>query len=154
MPEEVFRLWLDQRIENNGWPPVGPTWENVLRQIPFNRWQRLSWRETTLDLRVANVTLATSAVLESLKAAIFYRQNNEYSEMSIESRRKTGDILVFIHKNQRLPSKLIFVETSFGYELVDGCHRLATFICLSELGTKVPPISPLAPAWVGFDGEE
>ncbi|MGC1320917.1 MAG: hypothetical protein WA849_01920, partial [Candidatus Udaeobacter sp.] len=45
MPEEVFELWLDERIESNGWPPSGDRWRGALCELSTTTWSAMEWEK-------------------------------------------------------------------------------------------------------------
>jgi len=149
VPEEVFDLWLNQRIENNGWPPVGPTWHKVLGRMPLQDWQQLTWRKATVNLDSAPFTSNTQAILNGLIGANFHGELDEYTKMLAHSQRKIMNISRYMAAHRKLPSKLIFVVRQDGLELIDGFHRLATYFFRKPSAVLNPPVSSEAAAWIG-----
>ena len=50
-PKEVFTLWLDDRIKQNGWPPEGIEWQGFLFGESPDYWKSLEWAKQIVTLR-------------------------------------------------------------------------------------------------------
>ena len=42
-PNQVFELWLDDRVREKGWPPQGIEWWSFLAGESIEYWQALTW---------------------------------------------------------------------------------------------------------------
>ena len=49
IPEEIFTLWFDDRIESNGWPPNTPVWNRALRDKDISFWAILKWAKKEIS---------------------------------------------------------------------------------------------------------
>lgn len=138
MPEELFTLWLDGLIEEEGWPLE---WRRVLLHRTVEYWQSLRWEERTIDLTRARITAETRRSVSQLAKP----PSGEVRQL-VASSAKAG----------KLPGKLIFIEAFLGkhaptpLELVDGRKRFAAH---SYWWRRKPlerdAISPKVTAWVG-----
>lgn len=149
MPEEVFRLWFDDRIRANGWPPVNLPWLGALREFPLSFWARLKWDLETVMLNYDELTEKARDIVDGLIQANFYGASNEYSSYLDNSKQRLNRILEFVKIQHQLPSSLIFVEVSGLLEIVDGSHRLAAYFEMKRNGVSEPMISSQTKAWVG-----
>src|SRR5690349_4213683 len=133
MPEEIFQLWFDERIQANGWPPISPGWRGALREYAFEFWTELRWRKEALDLNQKVFSAKTHEIVDGLIDANFLGVQNAYSRyMGDDSKLRIKSIVQFIKVHHRLPSALIFIEHNNELELVDGCHRLVTLAAIKR----------------------
>jgi len=150
IPEEIFSLWLDGRIEANGWPPRTPTWERVLRHKPISFWQALVWSKEDVKLELDRFTLEARTIVASLILAKFSGWENRVSDyMGSQSPEKMRSILEYLGTHHRLPDPIILFRDGLSYEIVDGCHRLAVFFLLQQRLGANSPIRDEQVAWVG-----
>jgi hypothetical protein len=70
MPEQLFSLWLDERIEANGWPPTTARWQQVLCFKSLRFWQGLNWKKGELDLAQAQLGRCVERIINSLESKI------------------------------------------------------------------------------------
>jgi len=66
MPEDIFRLWFDERIDANGWPTVGLAWQGALRNKPFELWQKLEWEKRIVSLNIDGFTTSAKGIISGL----------------------------------------------------------------------------------------
>lgn len=150
MPEAVFKLWLDGRIEANGWPPDGATWSNALRGFPLSFWKHIQWSFDSLELRYESFTDRSQSLIKNLIDATFFDVDNSVREyLGDDSKIRAGKILGFIRAEQRLPGTLVVIEEGGRYELVDGCHRCATYFEAKRRGVSEELLSRKVDAWIG-----
>ena len=144
IPEEIFTLWLDERIETNGWPIERTFWKGALRSKPIPYWTELEWRKTSIKIDYSLLTVNSQKIIDGLFAANFEGEMNEYHEIVSElgSQKRFKKIGEYIKKNGKLPNPLIFIYENGKYEIIDGCHRLTLFLLLKSLNT-------FQEAWVG-----
>lgn len=148
MPEEVFRLWFDGRIEANGWPPVSDTWMGALRDRPLSYWRHLNWKKETLFLNFHSFTAPAQRIVNGLIEANYYGIPNEYSEIG-DSRPRMHKILDYIQVNRTLPGTLILLRENGSLEIVDGSHRLSVFFSLKTQDLNDELLPKEQEAWVG-----
>jgi hypothetical protein len=150
MPEEIFDLWFDDRIEANEWPAIGPVWDAALRHKSIIYWQGLTWSKQTLALQFANLTAPTQKIISELTLSSFYNKSTDVGRhMGNQSTEKLCRILNYVQTHRRLPNPLIFILDGSLYEIVDGCHRLALFLYLRSNSRTSHLIVPYQEAWVG-----
>lgn len=150
MPEEIFTLWLDNRIRTNGWPPVTSEWRGFLRELPFQFWQLLEWQKCQVDLRFEDFTPAAQYIFNGLVSANLFGQHNAFSNYLQDSKPRMSSIYAYIEQNRALPSTLILIEKGHSLEIVDGCHRLATFFYLKAKGFPEELLPIRQSAWIGY----
>ena len=129
--------------------PAGVEWRGFLRSLPFEVWQRLEWSKADVDLRLSDFTSGAQQIFEGLASANFSDQQNEFSLYLGNSKSRIQSIGSYIRESRSLPSILILIDCGPALEVVDGCHRLATFFFLKANGfsDELLPIRQLA--WVG-----
>jgi hypothetical protein len=128
MPEEIFELWLDERIDDLGWPIEGTTWENVLRNKSLDYWQRIKWRKQRLLIEdLESFTECSKNLMAGLSRSVFLKMDNEHRRvMGDVSDEKVKKIRNHLAENSVLPGELILIIDDGKYEIVDGSHRLVT----------------------------
>jgi hypothetical protein len=150
MPEEIFDLWFDGRIEANGWPPGRGVWEGALREKPITYWQSLVWSKQTVVPRFTNLTAPTQRIITELTLASFHNTSTDVGRyMGKQSKDKLSRIFDYVQTYRKLPNPLIFLLDGSLFEIVDGCHRLALFFHLRNNTRTSHLLSPYQEAWVG-----
>jgi hypothetical protein len=149
MPEEIFQLWLDDRIRTSRWPPVTVEWQGFLRQLPFRYWQILEWQQCEVDLRFEHFTSSARNIFDGLVSANIFGVQNEFSSYLQDSKSRIQSIYAYIQEFRALPSTLILLDLGQQLEIVDGCHRLATFFYLKNNGVPDDILPIRQSAWVG-----
>lgn len=150
VPGEIFDLWFDARIEKYGVPSDTAGWRSLLRFQSISTWKKLKWTEVDLDLSREPFTQATIDLIENLRAWVFEGAlNNATLVMGGEAKTKAHRIDLYAGNNHALPSKLIFLGTPHGLEIVDGCHRLAVFAECRRRSVARCVINPVVRAWLG-----
>lgn len=149
MPEDIFRLWFDGRIDANGWPPVGDAWQGALRNKSFEIWQKLEWEKRVIFLNVDIFTLAARGIINGLIQANFKGVPNIYNIIP-NSKERLAKILQYIGMHGKLPGTLILMEDNDRYEIVDGSHRLAVFFALQSNPKFEQFLQREYEVWMGF----
>jgi hypothetical protein len=153
MPEEVFQ-WLDKRIESLGWPPAGEKWNGVLRNRSIFEWRAMNWRKQSIHFDLKQFTCGTLEIIDCLLSANFLGENNQMSQMGVESRKRIDSILDYAREHGRLPPGMIFIKDGKNYEIVEGCHRLTVYAALTRhsqfIPEPVPLLNPTHECWIGY----
>lgn len=150
IPEEVFTLWFDGRIESNGWPPTAPIWQHTLRYRSPEYWATLKWKTQEIKLEFEKFTEPAKGIITGLIEAVFLKTPNVYSAPEFDSNSKISKIISYIKENNVLPNPLIFLLEGNFYEIVDGSHRLATFFAMRQNRNLEHLLSETQLAWVGY----
>jgi len=150
MPEEIFTLWFDGRIDANGWPPVGAVWQGALRNKSFEIWQKLEWEKRTVVLNIERFAPSAKDIINGLIEANFNGIRNIYSLYLPDSRKRILSIMEYIEINKALPGSLILMEDKGYYEIVDGSHRLAVFFALHANPNVKQILREEYEVWMGF----
>lgn len=148
MPDEVWQ-WFSDRIDANGWPPVGATWRGALRNRPFSCWQQLDWRLDTIQLDAALMHPKTLQIVNGLTSAHFLHISNEYSAMT-DSPDRLASITDYVNEYGCLPSPLIFLVDGDMHELVDGCHRMTVYAAMRRNLMHQISLESTTSAWIGY----
>ena len=150
MPEEIFKLWFNGRIEANGWPPSGSSWAGALREKSITYWVRLQWKKCPVKIDYNLLTESSKEIICGLTDANFNDKINGYNlYMRHTSKQKLKNILNYIKKHYKLPNPLIFIYANRQYEIVDGSHRLTTFFQLQKLSKERMELDDTQEAWIG-----
>lgn len=148
MPEEIFQLWFDGRIEANGWPPLSNAWVGALRDRPLNYWERLNWKIETVSLDFNSFLPPAQRIVNGLIEANINGIENDYSEIG-NSRLRIKNILDYIQTNRSLPRTLILLCENAAFEIVDGSHRLSVFFYLKTQGFSDDLLPKEQEIWIG-----
>lgn len=155
MPEEIFKLWLDEMIKTNGLPSNESKWEGLLRGRSLLYWSQLNWEKRIIHLNqdmlsqetmkiLINIGESNREILISKKCKSLNKENYHSRQMGDVSKEKLENIMKFIKKNSKLPNPLILIQEKTIYEIADGCHRLTAFLFSKESSN----LNSLE-AWVG-----
>ena len=145
-PEEVFTLWLDDRIRQNGWPPAGIEWSGFFEGQPIAYWQSLQWRRERLTLTFEELTPTTfMIVMQLVEAAI--GKSNMMSRYIPNTAERFMSCLGYVQSNETTPGVVILHRSDLGIFVIDGNHRIAALLAFqagASLGTPPLPVE----AWV------
>lgn len=146
VPEEIFRIWLDQVLEARGWPPAGAEWEEILLGRPLEFWRELKWTRELLPLAPSELgPRSLEAGLRVVDADLL--GNGE--PPSPESTERLDALCEFIDARGTLPAPLILVSTLDGYEVADGRRRLAAMLAVAARRGADGFVPRRVEAWVG-----
>ncbi len=150
MPEEIFTLWLNERIINNGWPPNRDIWKGTLRYHPLDFWKTLKWEKRKVKLDIDKFTESAKGIINGLIGAVYFNIHNAYSDPALNSKAKILRITKYVKENKILPKPPILLQEGDLFEIVDGSHRLVVFFAAhSNQNTKFL-LAETQPVWVGF----
>jgi len=154
MPEEIFNLWFDDRINVNGWPPHGGLWRGALCRRPIGFWKELEWTKKTLHLQFNKFTQFSKTIITSLILAYFLGAPNSLSlDLGDASKHRLQDIRSCLEANGIFPNPIILLQEGDRFEIADGCHRLAVFSYLRHYTVPNHPLQEAQLAWVGAPPE-
>jgi hypothetical protein len=153
MPQEVFDLWIAPHLEDYGWPFLsagssiaGSNWENFFAHRPLRKWADLSWQIIQID---PSQNIFHSDTMWRVKGIIGHCVNGFQTDMAniqnSQQRFRACASWITIHRSLPAPLIGIYDEHAFGFELVDGHHRLAALFHIGfPRGFKIP-------AWAAMD---
>lgn len=151
MPQEVFDLWIAPHITDYGWPftsadmPVtGTKWRDFFAHRPLRQWAQFAWHHIHIPARLDIFHPDTVWRVHGIIGHC--RDSLQTAMANIEGTRdRYRACASFIVSTGRFPAPLVGVydEHSFGFELVDGHHRLAALF-----GGGVPTGFQM-PIWLG-----
>lgn len=148
-PEEIFTLWLDDRIKHKGWPPNGIEWEGFLFGRTPKYWKDIRWRKQKVKLRPNILGSRSQDLVEAVIETNVYGMRNSLSDYLPETKAKFSRIVKYVLTNHELPSTLVLLKVGDVFEIVDGCHRVSVLLSLRYILKEDNLISEDAEAWVG-----
>lgn len=147
-PEEVFTLWLDDRILMNGWPPSGTEWCGFLRGYSLEYWKNLKWVKRSTSLSYDLLSFASQEIVDSLLEANLYDRPNHISEYVPNSKKRYAMALKYIMEQRALPGPVILLNEGQSFEIVDGCHRISALVALQRSTTLQDRVPEEIQAWI------
>lgn len=153
IPPEIFSLWFDQIIENNGWVPESPPWPDVL-SIPVRAFADYNWREANVDITQVVWGPRSQETFNGLIDCHFRGIHNHYISIFRDSQAKFREITAYLTAQKKLPSKLTLLKTPRGHELLDGFHRVALAIYIISENEGHLTFSPNVAVWEGLPDEQ
>lgn len=147
-PEEVFTLWLEDRIRSNGWPPCGPEWLGFLFGESITFWQNLHWEERTMTLGVADLAPRSKMLVSQIFEAGIGRKNLMADYIPNTAERFLSCVQ-FICDNNSVPGKILLLASHDGYEVIDGNHRIAALLTVQSQFSAKGTLLPLQ-AWLAL----
>jgi hypothetical protein len=145
-PEEIFRLWLDDRICHSGWPPNGPEWEGFLFGRCISRWQQVVWEKDSFAIAPDSLSSTAFTFIRLIVDAAVGDRENVMSMYIPDSKDRFNSALSYVQKNGVLPGTVLLLEGADGYDIVDGNHRIAALLANWSQTSQVQP--PNVNAWV------
>ena len=146
LPEAIYDLWLKDMISTYGWPPFGETWCNLLGGYAFKDFAKLEWKLTEIDLDNTRWTKRSCDIVYGLVDASFKGVRNEFSK--IDPKQKIDRIIKYVKEFNKLPGNIILMDCEGEYEIVDGSHRITTFM-LKGSGIYKCELKTVHKAWIG-----
>lgn len=145
-PEAAFKLWLDDRIRSNGWPPAGIEWQGFLCGKPLSVWQTLQW--TLERITVGPDDLAKTSfdlIMEIIEAGL--GRTNLISQYIPDTAERFYSCLECVKSKGTTPGTVLLLRSAKGYDVIDGSHRMAAFLAVQN---KLPVNSPelFIDAWI------
>jgi hypothetical protein len=147
-PEEVFSLWLDDRIRSNGWPPSGIEWAGFLSGRSPEEWQGFSWTKRMVTLSPSDLSSTSLNIAVQMFEAHILQQGNLLSAYIPDSKTRFEGLRQFIAQNARLPAPLILLRSAGGYDVIDGNHRVAAMLSLGMTGGACAFFPQAFEAWI------
>lgn len=150
MPEEVFAIWFDERITENGWPPFSRVWTGTLRHRSFAEWQQFTWRkqEVAFDLALFNAD-ARNIVTGLIDANVFGRTNIYTMELP-HTRESFTHAYTQLNARGRFDEPVILISTDNVFDIADGCHRIAAYVAVQRgFLESVTAVHDEQTTWVG-----
>ena len=142
-PEEVFTLWLDDRIKQNGWPPEGIEWQGFLFGKSPDYWKSLEWNKQFVSLRPEGMaSKSLMLVMQIIEAG--RGTKNLLSTYIPNTSERFKSALSFIKEHATTPGTPLLLSTEDGIEVVDGNHRVAALLAVQNqlpAGTTELPLS-------------
>ena len=147
-PEEVFRLWLDDRIKANGWPPAGIEWQGFLFGHGISFWQSITWHRQNVSLTANDLSRESFRAIHQIVDAGANGTRNPMSMYIPNTVERFKSSLEYIKSNGSTPKTILLLDTPEGYDIVDGTHRVAALLAIQSCID--PPLQPSPPvdAWV------
>jgi len=148
-PQEVFDLWLYDRIKQNGWPPSGIEWEGFLFGESLDFWGQLKWSKEKVALSADKLSATSRRTAELLHEASVLKQSNIMSHYIPNTRERFASVMAYALEHQALPGTLILLKREGSYDVVEGNHRVAVLLGLQSIQghPNVPAIGEVE-AWV------
>ncbi|RRR98863.1 hypothetical protein EIP75_23875 [Aquabacterium soli] len=149
VPDEVFALWLNDRIRQNGWPPEGDEWEGFLFGESLHFWSQLKWSKRRVSLTAEALSLASRRTAMLLYEASVLKQENIMSHYIPNTRERFASVMAYAIEHQALPSTIVLLERNGRFDVIEGNHRVAVLLGLQSVKDHlgVPNIQEVE-AWV------
>ena len=134
MPAEVFDLWIRPNIPAYDWPfssvaqsVEGTRWDLFFSERPLKwwagaSWQRKSFRFDSISLCAVSLQRATW-ILDSERGIRFTPTSTLH-----DTKKRFWDCVSYIDQHGAFPSPLIGISLPADIEIVDGHHRIASFL--------------------------
>jgi len=145
-PDEVFTLWLEDRVKQSGWPPEGIEWQGFLFGQSPEYWKSLQWSKLTLT--VSPELMASKSF--SLAMHIIEAGKGTKSILSAyipNTADRFKSALSFVTENATTPGTPLLLLAQDGIEVIDGNHRIAALLAVQShmpIGTPDLPFT----AWL------
>jgi hypothetical protein len=146
-PEEIFHLWLDDRIRSNGWPPIGSEWDGFLFGKSISDWQTFTWHQEYLFLTECDLTETSFSLVLQITDAGVNGTNNLVSNYIPDVIERFNSCVEYIRSNNSTPGKILLLRCGRVYHVVDGNHRVAALLALQSQTSPFETIGPVL-AWV------
>ena len=155
LPEELFVHWLDEYIDQRGWPPSEEPssppreqWRGLLLNRTLAFWQGVRWQEQELDFNVHVLELGHASRLLELREEA--KSEHPIQGFPCDSKERFAFHLQHYRTHGEFIGKVALLRNADGeLEILDGFHRLAAFVeYQSRLQGVASPTARLR-VWVG-----
>ena len=148
-PEEIFELWLDDRIKAKGWPPSGLEWRSFLYDKSIEYWQDVTWKKAKITFSFKDFSDISQKTITDLIDTNVYGINNKFTYYIKDSKPRFTSCFNFIQKNKKLPNTVLLLKEQNFYHIVDGNHRLSALFLFHD-NDKLKSFAPdKFDAWIG-----
>jgi len=133
IPEEIFQLWLDDRIKSRGWPPLGINWHGYLLGHPLSFWQETKWSKEFIKINYDSIADISKNILDDLMDSFNTGRVTLTTMFVGDSIPRMNNINKYISETNKLPGGPIIVILNNGLlEIVEGNHRVAVLLALQD----------------------
>lgn len=149
VPDEVFELWLNDRIRQNGWPPLGYEWEGFLCGESLQYWSTLSWKKVAIQLTSHYLSYTSRCITHQIYEASVLNKENAISMYIPNTRERFSAIVTYALQHKTIPGTLVLLKRNDVFDIVDGNHRVSALIYLQTIEdlSYIPKIFEVQ-AWV------
>ena len=148
MPEEVFVLWLYERIRTNGWPPSGNEWQGFLFGHTMQFWQNLTWSRERVFISEGRLAEKSAALVEQVIEANLLGRLNLIARYLPDTKQRFASIVDYIKVHRDLPKPLVLLDAGGRFEVIDGCHRISAYTALGKISEGAALLPETIDAWV------
>lgn len=122
-PDDVIDVWLlpHSKRQGFGWPPrIDNEWRYVLglgRDLSY--FQKMHWELREIKITPENLTPNSLSLIQSL-----------YQVHSLKGLERVANSMAYIKEHGKFPRPIVLEETSKGYDILDGSHRITAYFYL------------------------
>jgi hypothetical protein len=159
MPTDVIDIWLSTFYNRFGWPPeLDNEWRYVLGQgndLAFL--QKLAWQQQEIQLSPELLEPSSRQMIVDLFRTYVLGHTTIYTSMS-DGPERFRSCCEFIRSHKKFPRPVVLRQSTNGYHILDGNHRLTAFFYLfgwfniKNDETPDPELSDVQTTWIGTLG--
>lgn len=148
-PEEVFTLWLDEKIRDLGWPPQGSQWDRVLLYYPILYWRKLKWAQQVLPIRFDRLGPLSRKIVNGLMETNVLNKRNQFTDSVKNTRERFDAVFKTVIEERQIPGTPVLLDDDGHYEILDGEHRVSAMCAMRQFPEFKKYVPDEIRAWVG-----
>lgn len=160
IPKDIINQWLLPFANDIGWPPTADRWQGILKETDISYWKTTKWSLEKIHTSSFIKNTPSNSTLTALYEAYFLGITNEITEsLGERSKERCHVQLHQLINHGKFREPLILFNYGKGNEVVDGNHRLASYIAwkhfktseafIAKLSTTPKELYQFQYAWVG-----
>ena len=149
-PEEIFTLWLDEKIGDLGWPPAGSDWDRSLVGYPLLYWKKLKWACQDVPLSFERLGPLSRRTVNGLMETNVLGKHNLYSDSVKNTRARFDAIFKAVIDTGKIPGTLVLLDEGAFYEILSGEHRVSVMCAMRQFPEFKKYVPEEVTAWVGY----
>jgi hypothetical protein len=149
-PEEIFALWLDEKIGELGWPPAGTDWDRSLVGYPILYWKKLKWVRQDIPLTFERLGPLSRKTINGLMETNVLEKYNQYSDSVKNTKARFDAIFKTVIDTREIPGTLVLLDEGSFYEILSGDHRVSVMCALRQFPEFKKYVPERVSAWIGY----
>jgi hypothetical protein len=151
-PEDIFKFWMDEYIDQIGWPPSDDPsslpsnrWCGLFLQQPLSFWQTVSWVKSRLSLSLQLMEVRHMIILMDLIGQA--HSTAPIHRLPADLRQRVAFQTQYFHEHGHFIAPVaLFRQADGRFQILDGFHRVAALVSMH--GQRSDPM-PELDAWIG-----
>ncbi len=126
-PEDLFRTWLDERIEHMGWHPGSADWDALFLDRPLKFWQSVAWHRLKFTISLPDLSAFS-------RGLILKQPPSTLGRFEPNDRARIQEQVAYISANGTFRDPPLLLLEGSKFLVLDGHHRLSGMFITNVIG--------------------